>query len=544
MKHCLGVAVAAVFCYTLTVTAQVKEVWSARFNGAGNLHDGINAMAIDDEGNVYVAGSNGNGLISGNDFCTIKYTPSGDTAWVRIYNGTGNNTDIARAIAVDTNGNVYVTGESRNGSEFGTEDYVIIKYSPNGDSLWVKRYDGTGANRDMPKKIGLDDSANVYVTGLSMGANNAMDITTIKYTADGVEQWVRRWSGDATYAFSNDAQDMAVTGSGNVYLTGHVNNQTTFWDFVTLKYNRDGVKQWHAYYAGPNNSVSEEAKVLAVDANENVYVAGSNSQYPNAQPVIIKYNAEGIQQWKTVLLYDYHKPKAMAVDKNNNIYVGFDEFTLMKFSAGGDSLWSRRIGTTNVNHQISALAVGADGKIFSVGRISSPPSTDYNFLTVQYDTNGDTAWTMPFNGTANGNDEPSVLKLGNDGAIYVAGYSTSADTKGDMYVIKYSETGTAVRMIHAVIPAEYSLSQNYPNPFNPATTIRYHLAGIEHAGKTAVSLTVIDLLGREIAVLVNAEQTPGMYEVMFNASSLSSGVYFYHLRTGNFSEIKRMMLIK
>src|SRR5262249_3071628 len=98
-------------------------------------------------------------------------------------------------------------------------------------------------------------------------------------------------------------------------------------------------------------------------------------------------------------------------------------------------------------------------------------------------------------------------------------------------------------------PASYSLGQNYPNPFNPTTRIEYALP------RTArVTLKVYDVLGREVAVLVNAEQSPGMYTVPFDAAGLSSGMYFYRMtadesgspgsRTGSFSDVKKLVVVK
>lgn len=88
-------------------------------------------------------------------------------------------------------------------------------------------------------------------------------------------------------------------------------------------------------------------------------------------------------------------------------------------------------------------------------------------------------------------------------------------------------------------PIEFGLSQNYPNPFNPVTVISYQLAV-----NSRVELKVFDMLGREVAVLVNEQKATGEYQVSFDASSLASGVYFYQLKAGAFVETKSMMLIK
>jgi hypothetical protein len=100
-------------------------------------------------------------------------------------------------------------------------------------------------------------------------------------------------------------------------------------------------------------------------------------------------------------------------------------------------------------------------------------------------------------------------------------------------------TITGVRDDHVHIPSQFELYQNYPNPFNPTTNIEYH---ISHFG--FVSLTVYDVLGRRIATLVNEFQKPGDYKVQFNKTSLPSGVYFYRLESGSFSETKKMFLFE
>jgi hypothetical protein len=89
------------------------------------------------------------------------------------------------------------------------------------------------------------------------------------------------------------------------------------------------------------------------------------------------------------------------------------------------------------------------------------------------------------------------------------------------------------------VPKVYSLEQNYPNPFNPVTTISYR---IPKAGN--VKLTVLDVLGRELAVLVNGFKQAGSYSVQFDASELASGIYFYRIESGDFKDVKKMTLVK
>lgn len=117
-------------------------------------------------------------------------------------------------------------------------------------------------------------------------------------------------------------------------------------------------------------------------------------------------------------------------------------------------------------------------------------------------------------------------------------------------VILHTTNGgiTAVQKISNNLPGSFSLSQNYPNPFNPGTKIKFELRPPLNPllGKegTLVSLKIYDILGREIATLINEQLKPGSYEVEWDGSNYASGVYFYKLLTESFSETKKMVLVK
>jgi len=105
-----------------------------------------------------------------------------------------------------------------------------------------------------------------------------------------------------------------------------------------------------------------------------------------------------------------------------------------------------------------------------------------------------------------------------------------------------------------IIPDKFKLYQNYPNPFNPTTVIKYSIPSLEtqdletpptsRGASQLVSLIIYDILGRVVATLVNEKQSPGNYEVNFNASDLASGVYFYRLTSGNLSITKKAVLLR
>jgi hypothetical protein len=112
---------------------------------------------------------------------------------------------------------------------------------------------------------------------------------------------------------------------------------------------------------------------------------------------------------------------------------------------------------------------------------------------------------------------------------------------GDGGIIIKTTTGglTSNKKIFSSVPDKFALSQNYPNPFNPSTTIKFQ---IKESG--TATLKVYDILGKEVSVLVNEKKQPGEYETMFEGFTLPSGVYFYNLTAGDFSETKKMLLIK
>jgi hypothetical protein len=116
-------------------------------------------------------------------------------------------------------------------------------------------------------------------------------------------------------------------------------------------------------------------------------------------------------------------------------------------------------------------------------------------------------------------------------------------------VLMKTTTGgvTFVNRISNTVPDKFSLEQNYPNPFNAVTKIRFDVSGhppyLPSKGEV-VTLKIFDIIGREIQTLVNEQLQPGTYEVMFDGSNLASGIYFYQLKSENFSETKKLIITK
>ena len=124
----------------------------------------------------------------------------------------------------------------------------------------------------------------------------------------------------------------------------------------------------------------------------------------------------------------------------------------------------------------------------------------------------------------------SIFKIADDGTIF------RANGEGVLIAYEYS-TITSVK--ETDIPTKYNLSQNYPNPFNPSTTIKYSIPK-----QSTVTLKVFDVLGSEVATIVNGEQSQGKYEVEFDSNNLTSGIYFYRLHVGDYVNTRKMILLK
>jgi hypothetical protein len=121
---------------------------------------------------------------------------------------------------------------------------------------------------------------------------------------------------------------------------------------------------------------------------------------------------------------------------------------------------------------------------------------------------------------------------------------TSTANGGTIYTAIVDSIYIGINKISNIVPSSFSLHQNYPNPFNPTTKIKFAIPSNVRSQTSDVKLIIYDIQGREITTLVNEQIQPGTYEVTFDGSQYSSGIYFYELRAGNFRDTKRMLLVK
>lgn len=445
MRNCFWILVVFFLLFNENTKAQSFQ-WAQKAGlYAFDLGYGI---GTDYAGNVYIAGkyemtaSFGGTKVTcaGNhDIYIAKYSPAGVFQWVRTAGGTGG--DYAHAIAVDSAGNSYVTGEMERISKFGavsltslgSNDIFVVKYNTNGDLQWAKNLGGGIAS---DRGLGISESeGNIYVTGAFQGkayfpgntflSSGGIDIFIAKYNSAGDFQWIQRAGGagnDEGYAVSSDL-------TGNAYVTGYFSGTANFSgisiaskganDIFIAKYNSTGALLWVKSAGG---SASDYGMGIEVDNYNNVFLTGGFRLTSTFGSVSLK--ASG----------------------------GDADIFIARYTSSGDCVWANKAGG-NINDYGRAIALDASSNCYITGNfglsatfggttITGVDSTEIYFAS--YDPSGNFRWVLQAGGIADVSDPNRFIEMGLSiatdlsGNIVASGAYRSSSTFGGTTLTPWS----------------------------------------------------------------------------------------------------------
>ena len=439
--------------FTLALTISGDSLWGAHYNDPTyNQYDQANAICVDIDGNVIVAGESDRdpSSVINDDILVVKYTPTGTLLWTQRYNHTGNATDRAVAVACDGQNNVVVAGRANNG---GDDDYAVLQYSPNGTLNWSQFFDN--GDIDRAADMGIDVNNNIYVTGRSNNGNDD-DFRTLKYNSSGIELF------NVAFDFVEDdrADFMDVNPDGSFVITGRSDGSAaaiTNYNYRTVKYTADGAQQWTATYEGTGTNDDIVQDIDLTVAGE-VLITGYSDANATAliqnNIVSIKYNNAGTTLWTNVFngtATRSDESGACLIDSQGNARVAghtenmqaHRDAILLTYDVSGNTtgtaIWT---GTGDNSDNVREIERDANGNIYVAG-YSVGKDTDRDMFLMKLNSAGDTVWTRSASGTLFGSDEEAnAVAVDNAGNVIVSGYTKNSGTGSDISILKYNGAGT------------------------------------------------------------------------------------------------------
>ncbi len=394
-------------------------VWNSFFGPSSGDVDGL-GIAVDSSGNVYVTGySYGtwgfplNAYSGNSDIFVLKLSSSGAVQWNTFF-GSSSGYDAGNGIAVDSSGNVYVTGYSYGTWGFplnaysGDYDIFVLKLSSSGAVQW-NTFFGSSSGYDVGNGIAVDSGGNVYVTGYSNATwgsplnaySGDDDIFVLKLNSSGAVQWNTFFGSSSGYDVGNG---IAVDSGGNIYVTGTSNATWGFplnaysggYDIFVLKLSGSGAVQWNTFFG--SSSGYDGGNGIAVDSSGNVYVTGASNA-----------------TWGSPL----------------NAYSGESDIFVLKLSSSGAFQWNTFFGSSNGYDNGKGIAVDSSGNVYVTGYSNATwgfplnaYSGDYDIFVLKLSSSGPVQWNTFF-GSSNGYDNGKGIAVDSSGNVYVTGYSNA-----------------------------------------------------------------------------------------------------------------------
>lgn len=415
-----------------------------------------------------------------NDIWLVKTNSTGDTLWTRTYGG--NEDDNSSCVRQTSDGGYIIFGETVSFSSTYWKAW-LIKTDENGDTSWTKQI-GESRHYFIQSGQELPEGDYIFVGYTKASGAGQEDIWLVKTDATGDTIWTKTiggTEGDISYSIDQTNDGGYIVAAATKSMGAGKN------DCWLIRTNQSGDTIWTKTYGG-----AEDDYIYSVQQTEDngFILAGGTRSF--------------------------------------GVLNSYFNLWLVKTDFSGDTLWTRTFGG-NGSEYAQAVRETSDGAYIVTGYSSS------GTWIIKIDTSGDTLWTKTL-GWGGG----THIEQTNDGGYIILVYDFSNLTMADICLVKLGSDPSSLKPPEKEnMPDDYILRQNYPNPFNPVTKIRYSIAE-----RQLVILKAYDVLGNEVATLVNEEKPAGTYEVLFNASGLFSGVYFYQLKTGGLVLTKKMLLLK
>ncbi len=368
--------------------------------------------------------------------------------WVRQMGTTTE--DIATGVAVDRDGNAYITGYT--GGELGGPslgwpggaDAVLAKYDPSGTRLWIRQI-GT-AVEDYATAIAVDRQGNVYITGWTSDdlggiVQRPEHIFLSKYDSSGVQRWTR----ESYTARGARPYSLTIDAAGTLYAAGIIatnpeepNPMGRTYDGFLARYDSAGSPVW-IRQLGSDRGVDDVALGVAADGEGNALITGftwgslGGTSAGGSDAFLAKYDASGSRLWiRQVGWEGYDVSEGVAVDQAGNSFIagvtsGFDVF-LAKHDPAGNELWLRTFGDPIASDWAKGVAVDASGDVWITGvtggALGGPSAGGADLFVAKCDTTGNTIWLRQ-SGTAP-HEEPYAIAVDASGNAYIAGSTTGS----------------------------------------------------------------------------------------------------------------------
>jgi hypothetical protein len=472
---------------TQNVDAQPPATLWTRTFGGSNIDVGYSVQQTTDSGFVIAGYTRSYGTMSGRNVLLIKSDRSGNQVWINAFGG--NNDDEGNSVQQTTDGGYVIAGYTKS-SGAGGNDVLLIKADTSGNAVWSRTFGGTQDEEAYSVEQTTDGGFIVAGATSSFGAGSR-DVWLVKTNSSGIESWRRTLGGLST----DGARSVRQTSDGGYIITGWTFSYGpgSVGNLWLVKTDTSGNAVWNRAFGG-------------ADVDRGYCV----QQTTDGGYIITGYTS--------------------------SFGAGLDDMLLIKTDSSGNEEWTRTFGGTGRDYGHSVQQT-TDGGYIVAGYTLSFGSGGDDVWLVKTDMNGNQAWSATYGGSAS--DVAYSIKQTSDGGYIVTGHTLSYGAGvHDVWLIRIAPDVTSVDETPAV-SSEYRLFQNYPNPFNPRTTIKYDLPV-----DARVSLKLFNILGQEVATLVNEEQKAGYKSAVWNASNVASGVYVYRLQAGDFAASRKVLLLK